>query len=154
VSDLRVDPERLNRDGQTGIFVRAEHGGQWGNHDIATLDRLSFFAFLRIRGGENPWAENTLAQMLGYEPQIDDLQAPRLSIGFSNHDDDTVGISTTYVGDVTLQHLGAAAVSMVRDIAASFAKAGNAEMCDRLDSTRRDLQEALALGDVSTADMI
>lgn len=50
----------------TGIFVRVRTPDGWGNADIAQLDRGSLIRFLRSRGGENLWAENTVLAILGH----------------------------------------------------------------------------------------
>jgi len=67
---LRFDPERRSDQGLhnlTGIYVRAiTPEGKWDNADIAELDKSSLKAFLRSRGGDNTWAENVVAIMLGH----------------------------------------------------------------------------------------
>jgi hypothetical protein len=67
--NLTVDPERLSQH-FSGIVVRA-HGpnGHPGTFDLTHLSRESLFAWLRSRGGKNLWAENTVAQLLGHEPE-------------------------------------------------------------------------------------
>ena len=50
----------------TGIYVRAKLNDQWGSFDIATLTCESLRAWLRSRGGENRWAEMTVASLLAY----------------------------------------------------------------------------------------
>lgn len=67
--ELTPDPERVAREdlhGLTGIFVRAKHEGKWGNFDIAELDKPSLLAWLRSRGGDNRWAEDTVGIILGH----------------------------------------------------------------------------------------
>lgn len=67
--ELTPDPDRIanpNYHGLTGIFVRAKHAGKWGNFDIAELDRASLLSWLRSRGGDNRWAEETVGIILGY----------------------------------------------------------------------------------------
>jgi hypothetical protein len=63
---LHTDPAR---DGlPTGIFVRAvSRDGKFHSVDISTLTKDALFTWLRSRGGNNPWAENTVALLLGYE---------------------------------------------------------------------------------------
>lgn len=53
---------------KTGIYVRAQdkHGG-WSAYDIAQLDASSLLTWLRSRGGDNHWAENTVGVLLGHE---------------------------------------------------------------------------------------
>lgn len=66
---LKVAPERASMQyaGSTGIYVRAMLGvGTWGTYDIAQLDKASLLAFLRQRGGDNPWAEDTVGILLGH----------------------------------------------------------------------------------------
>lgn len=66
-NDLRVDDEREHEQrGATNIFVRAKFEDAWGSYDIAELDRLSLLRWLRSRGGENLWAENTVISLLGH----------------------------------------------------------------------------------------
>jgi hypothetical protein len=64
---MKVDPDRLISEPETGIFVRVEHNGTFASVDIAHLDRDSLMAWLRSRGGDNPWAENTVAILLGHK---------------------------------------------------------------------------------------
>ena len=68
---LHEDPKRRSLP-ETGIYVRAlrnEDGKErWSNVDMAHLDRDSLRVFLRSRGGENLWAENILATLLGHDP--------------------------------------------------------------------------------------
>lgn len=70
-NDLRVSHSRIedgNAD-RTGIYVRAVNDADvFSAHDIATLDRESLHKWLRSRGGRNLWAENTVLQLLGYQP--------------------------------------------------------------------------------------
>ncbi len=54
----------------TGIYVRAQTpGGTWHNADISMLDLPSLRAWLRSRGGDNPWAESVIERLLGHDPQ-------------------------------------------------------------------------------------
>jgi hypothetical protein len=70
--DLRVDPDREGRlHAATGIYVRATHADRWGTFDIAELDQPSLNAFLRSRGGDNPWAESVVEILLGHVPLAD-----------------------------------------------------------------------------------
>lgn len=65
MNELQVDPTR--RDLRvTGILVRALDGGRWVNADIAELSLDSLNEWLRSRGGDNRWAENTCALILGH----------------------------------------------------------------------------------------
>lgn len=50
----------------TGIYVRVRTPDGWGNADIAQLTSGSLLRWLRSRGGENLWAENTVLAILGY----------------------------------------------------------------------------------------
>lgn len=57
---------------RTGIFVRAkDSAGNYVNCDIAELDAPSLLHWLRSRGGNNPWAENTVGVLLGFERLTD-----------------------------------------------------------------------------------
>jgi hypothetical protein len=66
---LEVDPIRREEmpEDATGIFVRArdEHG-KFVNADISILTKESLHAWLKSRGGDNVWAENVVAILLGY----------------------------------------------------------------------------------------
>jgi hypothetical protein len=67
MKELIIDPNRTDLP-ETGIFVRAKNtAGEWDSIDIAHLTRESLFDWLRSRGGDNPWAENTVAILLGHE---------------------------------------------------------------------------------------
>ncbi len=62
----------------TGIYVRALGlDSRWGSHDIAELDAPSLLAWLRSRGGSNPWAENVVGILLGHGHIADSAGAPR-----------------------------------------------------------------------------
>ncbi len=64
---MKVDESRYQQFGSTGILVRAQRStGEWVNADIADLTKESLDAWLRSRGGDNPWAEATVAIMLGH----------------------------------------------------------------------------------------
>jgi len=66
-TEYKIDPERFTFYNQsTGIFVRVLYNGKWINADIAILDKASLLAWLRSRGGENEWAENTVGILLGH----------------------------------------------------------------------------------------
>ena len=67
--NLKADEERL-KEGfrETGIFVRAQHeDGRWRTTDIVNLDAESLLAWLRSRGGQNVWAEETVGILLGHQ---------------------------------------------------------------------------------------
>jgi hypothetical protein len=69
---LKTDPAREGgrMRGMTGIYVRAVgSNGVRGTYDIAELDAASFTTWLRLEGGSNPLAENTLRILLGYPQQ-------------------------------------------------------------------------------------
>lgn len=67
---LKVDPSRWEdkkAHGLTGIFVRAQDpNGKWVNADICQLTAESLLAWLKGRGGDNPWAEDVVGCLLGY----------------------------------------------------------------------------------------
>ena len=60
-------PLLLNQGATVGIFARALKDGEWKSVDIYELDYTSLIAWLRSRGGDNPWAESTVAILLGHE---------------------------------------------------------------------------------------
>ena len=64
---LKADPARMHLDDKTGIFVRALVDGRPQSIDIACLDRESLHNWLRSRGGDNPWAESVVLQLLGHQ---------------------------------------------------------------------------------------
>jgi len=52
---------------RTGIYIRAQMpDGSWVSCDFVALDAKSMLRFLRSRGGNNPWAENIVGNLLGY----------------------------------------------------------------------------------------
>jgi len=74
--DLKVDPERFDRDGQTGIFIRALHPEteRWGSYDIAQLDKDSLLAWLIAKGEE--WTLNTVGILLGHGHLLENPSGP------------------------------------------------------------------------------
>lgn len=53
----------------TGIFVRAKaspSSAKFVNADIYSLDKTSLLTWLKSRGGDNEWAENTVLILLGH----------------------------------------------------------------------------------------
>lgn len=63
-----VDPQRFGVVVNTGILVRALHSDhRLHAADISELTRGSLMDWLRSRGGSNPWAEQTVAILLGWE---------------------------------------------------------------------------------------
>ena len=68
---MKTDPKRVFAGAHTGICVRAQKpDGSYASVDVAELDGPSLLAWLRSRGGENPWAENTVALLLGHKENI------------------------------------------------------------------------------------
>lgn len=83
--NLIVDPARVHPDAirdtdyepvlPTGILVKAKaqhlRTGEdmYINADIMWLTRDSLLAWLRSRGGSNPWAENVVLLLLDHEPE-------------------------------------------------------------------------------------
>jgi hypothetical protein len=70
MKELKVDLARLKIGDQytSGIFVRAKTpDGKWDSVDIVFLDGESLHAWLRSRGGDNPWAESTVGILLGHD---------------------------------------------------------------------------------------
>lgn len=69
---LYVDPDRTWFQDSSKIFVRAfDPSGKPVSVDIACLKLSSLLAWLRSRGGENEWAENAVAKLLGHELPAD-----------------------------------------------------------------------------------
>jgi hypothetical protein len=67
MKELETDLARVELP-ETGILVRAKNAwGLWEAVDIAHLSLDSLYEWLRSRGGDNPWAENTVAILLGHE---------------------------------------------------------------------------------------
>ena len=65
--NLKIDPDRRLQPVETGIYVRAQHpSGAWQSVDIFDLDKPSLLAWLRSRGGDNPWAEDVVGILLGH----------------------------------------------------------------------------------------
>jgi len=70
--NLRIDPERVKRIGSfkniTGIFIRAQdENNKWDAVDIYYLDLPSLDIFLKSKGGNNEWAENTVKIILDHD---------------------------------------------------------------------------------------
>lgn len=83
---LKFDPQRRNRFqvARTGILVRAQNeDGKFENIDAVHLDASSMLVWLRSRGGYNPWAEQVLFRVLGYEdiPDLLKSKVDRLRAG-------------------------------------------------------------------------
>jgi hypothetical protein len=69
---MTVDPlrwEHREKFPGTGIFVRAQvpPDNRWTSVDIEVLDLPSLMTWLRSRGGDNKWAESTVALLLGHK---------------------------------------------------------------------------------------
>ena len=67
--ELKIDKSRYNesREDASGIFVRALNpSGEWEAIDVVYLDKPSLLAWLRSRGGDNPWAEDVVGIILGH----------------------------------------------------------------------------------------
>lgn len=64
---LTIDLDRDNYGG-TGLFIRAidPRTDKYSTYDIAALDARSLLAWLRSRGGDNPWAEDVVGLLLGH----------------------------------------------------------------------------------------
>jgi len=62
----------------TGIYVRAERGGKWGNADIVELTTASLLTWLRSRGQRNDWAESTVCILLGHSTDAIDAAVKEL----------------------------------------------------------------------------
>lgn len=75
---LEIDPSRLPRDGETGIFVRAVQRGNAGDKfiscDIICLTRESLMRWLRSRGGDNRFAEECVALLLDHHDEDDEAK--------------------------------------------------------------------------------
>jgi hypothetical protein len=66
MKELYIDPTRTEVP-ETGIYVRAKSLlGKWDSVDIAHLTQQSLLDWLRSRGGDNLWAENTVLLLLGH----------------------------------------------------------------------------------------
>ena len=63
--DLEIDPLRVRLG--TGVFIRAkDEAGKFQTCDISQLTSESLLAWLRSRGGDNPWAEDVVGILLGH----------------------------------------------------------------------------------------
>ena len=63
---LHVDESRLGKN-STGIYVRAWLKDSVGSYDIFELTKESLHEWLKSRGGNNLWAESTVAVLLGHD---------------------------------------------------------------------------------------
>ena len=54
----------------TGIYIRELVDGKWQSIDIGDtrLSNEQVLKWLRSRGGDNPWAENTVLLLLNRQP--------------------------------------------------------------------------------------
>jgi hypothetical protein len=78
MKELFIDPARVEFP-ETGIYVRAKNMfGKWDNIDIAHLKRDSLLDWLRSRGGDNLWAENTVLLLLAHSTEANDAPADSL----------------------------------------------------------------------------
>lgn len=51
---LQVASDRKHLEHRTGVYVRAkEEGGEWGSHDIATLEPKSLLGWMSFKRGHN-----------------------------------------------------------------------------------------------------
>jgi hypothetical protein len=66
MQELKVDPKRYRKFGETGIFIRATLEGKWKSVDIADLDKESLLAWLKSRDGNNKYAEDVVGILLGH----------------------------------------------------------------------------------------
>lgn len=69
--DLRADPMRIAMLAKgmiepTNVYVRALREGKPASVDICELDKMSLTTWLLSRGGDNPWAVNTVGILLGH----------------------------------------------------------------------------------------
>jgi len=74
LNDLIVDEKRnaIVNSGVvgTGVYIRAKVKREWQSVDIYSLDAPSLLEWLRSRGGENVWAENTVGSLLAHKEPI------------------------------------------------------------------------------------
>ncbi len=70
--NLRIDPERRDLPGETGIFVRAQsQDGSWTSADILQLTRESLIEWLASRDAHGSdvggaWRDSVVLTLLGY----------------------------------------------------------------------------------------
>jgi len=57
---------------KTGIFIRVQVNGKWGAYDIGDglVSDEQVLEWLRSRGDNNPWAENTVMALLGRRQEV------------------------------------------------------------------------------------
>jgi hypothetical protein len=89
--DLLIDEKRLKSveaEGEhegdpTGIFIRAKHPttNKWMSVDIYVLQKDSLLAWLKSRGGDNRWAEDTVGILLGHGHLHEDEKKDETSKG-------------------------------------------------------------------------
>ena len=64
---VKIDQERVNDCGSTGIFVRAQdESGKWHSVDILQITKESLLEWLKSGGGDNKLAENTIGILFGH----------------------------------------------------------------------------------------
>jgi hypothetical protein len=66
--EARVDKKRYGElEDRSGIYVRAKGlTDKWETVGIEHLDKPSLLAWLKSRGGDNPWAEDVVGILLGH----------------------------------------------------------------------------------------
>ena len=66
IVDVERHTENMKREVRTGVLVRAKMDDRFINADIADLDKASLLTWLKSRGGDNRWAEDTVGILLGH----------------------------------------------------------------------------------------
>lgn len=70
MKELQIDENRIQHDGVTGIYIRAQGpDGKWDSYDIAQLDRDSLAEFSRSRGEVSDWGMSLIWHLLGHPMQ-------------------------------------------------------------------------------------
>ena len=84
MKELQIDENRLQHDGVTGIYIRAQGpDGKWDSYDIAQLDRDSLAEFARSRGEVSDWGMSIIWNLLGHPMLASEPDTPIYSLNIT-----------------------------------------------------------------------
>lgn len=85
MKELQIDENRLQHDGVTGIYIRAQGpDGKWDSYDIAQLDRDSLAEFARSRGEVSDWGMSIIWHLLGHPMVVKEPDTPIYSLNLTS----------------------------------------------------------------------
>ena len=84
MKELQIDENRIQHDGVTGIYIRAQGpDGKWDSYDIAQLDRDSLAEFARSRGEVSDWGMSIIWHLLGHPMLASEPDTPIYSLNIT-----------------------------------------------------------------------